>query len=81
MASSNQKIGEFPVRTPSIALIAVCLLFFAADAQAYIDPGSGSFLLQGLIAGVLGLGVTLKLYWHRLTGGKAPRDEDLDSED
>jgi len=69
------------VRPTSIALAALSLLLFAPKAHAYIDPGSGSFLLQGLVAGVLGLGVTLKLYWHRLTGRKAQRNEDLDSED
>lgn len=64
-----------------IALTVACALLCAGSARAYIDPGSGSFLLQGLVAGVLGLGVTLKLYWHRLTGRKARRDEDLDGED
>jgi hypothetical protein len=37
-------------------------------AQAYLDPGTGSILLQVLIGGVAGLGVVAKLYWHRLRG-------------
>lgn len=30
------------------------LALFAANAHAYIDPGSGSFLLQILLAAVVG---------------------------
>lgn len=33
---------------------------------AYLDPGTGSFILQGIIAGVLGSLVVIKSYWHRL---------------
>ncbi len=35
---------------------------------AYIDPGTGSFLLQILLAGVLGGIATLKIYWGRVKG-------------
>lgn len=34
-------------------------------AFAYIDPGTGSILIQGIIAAIAAIGVTLKLYWHR----------------
>jgi len=37
-----------------------------AAALAYIDPGTGSLLIQGVIAAIAAIGVTLKLYWHRL---------------
>ena len=32
----------------------------------YIDPGTGSFLLQLLIGGLLGGLATIKLWWGRL---------------
>jgi hypothetical protein len=32
---------------------------------SYLDPGSGSLLLQGLVAGVAGAAVTAKVYWRR----------------
>ncbi len=35
-------------------------------AQAYLDPGTGSFVFQCLIGTVLGALVTVKLYWQRL---------------
>lgn len=34
--------------------------------HAYLDPGSGSYLLQLLIAGALGGLVALRLYWSRI---------------
>jgi len=38
----------------SILYVALVLLFFANTAQAYVDPGTGSFLFQLVIAGILG---------------------------
>ena len=34
----------------------------------YIDPGTGSFLLQLLIGGLLGGLATIKLWWGRVRG-------------
>jgi hypothetical protein len=33
---------------------------------AYLDPGSGSMILQVLAGGVAAVAVTAKLYWGRL---------------
>ena len=33
---------------------------------AYIDPGSGSLLLQAIAGGVAAAGVMAKVYWRRL---------------
>ena len=38
----------------------------APEAHAYLDPGSGSLLLQILLGGLAGIGVLAKLYWHRI---------------
>jgi hypothetical protein len=35
-------------------------------SQAYLDPGSGSFFLQLLIASLLGALFVLKTYWGRV---------------
>ena len=53
----------------SAAVLGVAILMIlatATGAHAYIDPGSGSMLLQLLLGGVAGLVVLAKLYWHRL---------------
>ena len=34
---------------------------------AYLDPGSGSMLVQLLVGGVAAAGVAARLYWHRIT--------------
>jgi hypothetical protein len=47
-------------------LLAAVLAGTAAPAYAYLDPGTGSMILQVLLGGVAGLALAGKLYWHRL---------------
>jgi hypothetical protein len=49
------------------ALIAL-LLVTPAQAAAYIDPISGSIILQVLAAGALGALLTIKRVWAAVTG-------------
>ena len=44
-------------------LVFLCI---APQAYAYIDPGTGSLILQGLLAAIAGAMVTAKFYWHRI---------------
>ena len=37
-----------------------------AQVFAYLDPGSGSLIVQLLVGGVAAVGVSLKLYWQRV---------------
>jgi hypothetical protein len=39
-----------------------------AAPRAYLDPGSGSFLLQLLLAGILGGLFVVKMSWSRIKG-------------
>lgn len=55
------------------ALLFAALIGFPRDAQAYLDPGTGSMLLQGLIAGVAGGMAVIGLYWSKLKGFLASR--------
>jgi len=48
------------------ASLAVVALLMAAPAYAYIDPGSGSMLVQLLTGGAAGALILLRLYWRRL---------------
>jgi hypothetical protein len=45
---------------------AVGLLFPTIALGAYLDPGSGSFFLQLLIATIAGGLLTLKIYWKNI---------------
>ncbi len=45
--------------------------------NAYLDPGSGSLLLQALLAALLGGAYLLKVYWKKLKGlFKKNKDEE-----
>ncbi len=35
--------------------------------MGYLDPGSGSVILQAILGGVAALAVTAKLWWGRVT--------------
>ncbi|MGH8235476.1 MAG: hypothetical protein ACREXP_00460 [Steroidobacteraceae bacterium] len=48
------------------AWLAVQLIGFSAAAHAYLDPGTGSILVQSLLAGIAGAAAVISLYWHRL---------------
>lgn len=39
---------------------------FTSSAHAYLDPGTGSMILQVLLGGVASLALAGKLYWHKL---------------
>ena len=41
------------------------IIALTTPVHAYLDPGTGSMLLQGLIAGVAGAMLVVKLYWAR----------------
>ncbi len=55
------------------APVIVLLSLFSAPASAYMDPGSGSLLLQIILGGLAGLAVAGKLFWHRVTSFFRPR--------
>lgn len=46
--------------------IAAPLLGFSASAHAYLDPGTGSILVQSLLAGIAGAAAVISLYWQRV---------------
>ncbi len=51
-------------RAPVLTVAALALLV-ASPSHAYLDPGTGSIILQGLIAGMaVGIGL-LRRYWQQ----------------
>ena len=75
---------KFLTPKSSLSLIALVLLaagLWPATAHAYIDPGTGSFVIQGIIAAVVGAGFAIKVFWHRIVSaltGKSPAENDDD---
>jgi len=44
----------------------VTSLFFSPNSYAYLDPGSGSYLFQIIIAALLSVSFLLKAFWQRI---------------
>jgi hypothetical protein len=49
-----------------IILALSLIITFPGFAYAYLDPGTGSYILQILIAAFFGALFALKRYWHRV---------------
>ncbi len=49
-----------------IFVAALLALLLPVPAWAYLDPGTGSIILQGIIAGLAVAGLTIKTYWYKL---------------
>ncbi len=49
-----------------ILLCALSLVLIPQPAYAYIDPGTGSNILQVLLAFIIAIPFVLKTYWKRI---------------
>lgn len=65
----------------AIGVVVVVLVFgWERPLEAYLDPGSGSMLIQLLLGGFAGVAVLLRLTWRRVRerfrfGGKRGQTE------
>ncbi len=50
----------------NISIISFLSLFPVLDAFAYIDPGTGSIVIQAMLGALVGVGITLKIYWYKI---------------
>ena len=48
--------------------LTLAMALTALPARAYLDPASGSMILQLILGGVAGLAVVVKLFWHKILG-------------
>lgn len=64
------------------AISFAALIAATAPAQAYIDPGVGSFILQAVIGSIAGGLFILKMYWAKflsfLPGGRKADNRETD---
>ena len=58
-----------------LGLVLLGAVGVTSPAYAYLDPGTGSMLVQMLLGGVAGALVVGKLYWHQVKAffGRGPR--------
>ena len=53
-----------------VFLSAFCLMIVSSRAaNAYIDPGTGSYVLQVVAAGLLAAAFMVKSFWNRIARG------------
>jgi len=67
------------VRKGQLLFITVAwTLIFVRPAHAYLDPATGSIVLQAVLAGIAGAALVLKTFWHRIKGllGRGGHSED-----
>ena len=65
-----------PVGLAGAAGLLLALVLLPSPAWAYLDPGTGSIILQVLLGGVGGGLVILRLYWGQMKGlfSRKPRE-------
>lgn len=49
----------------ALGLVVMAVVLWPARADAYLNPDSGSLLLQVLLGGGAGLAVAVRLFWRR----------------
>ena len=63
-----------------VSLLVFLLLFLPINSYAYLDPSTGSYVLQVILGALIGGFYTLKLYWRRVKAyfqRPAPKIEDV----
>ncbi len=72
------------IKILSLATIVLVLLVLGArPAHAYLDPASGSMILQVIVAAVAAVLITIKAFWHRIRGmfGSSRTEETVEPDD
>jgi hypothetical protein len=55
-----------PITVAFFVAMFLLVSHISGSVHAYLDPNTGSMALQLLIAGVVGVLATLRLYWDRM---------------
>jgi hypothetical protein len=50
----------------AVAAVLVAAALSPSRACAYLDPGTGSYVVQVVIAALVGSGFALKIFWRRI---------------
>jgi hypothetical protein len=50
----------------ALVVLAASFVVVTKPANAYIDPGTGSLVIQAVLAAVLTVGATVKVFWHQI---------------
>ena len=50
----------------TLLVLAASFVVVPKPVYAYIDPGTGSLVIQAVLAAVLTVGATVKVFWHQI---------------
>jgi hypothetical protein len=65
---------------PASLLAIILVVLYQPSAHAYIDPGMGSLIIQGLIGAFMAAALTFKMWWYRLTGFFKKKESPVDDD-
>ena len=69
-----------PVSNLKFLFLIFGLISYTSPAYAYLDPGTGSMLVQGLIGGVAVVMSFLSIYWQKVKAFFVKQEPDTDIE-
>jgi hypothetical protein len=69
----------------TLLVLSFVLILFIRNSEAYIDPGSGSYVLQLIVASFFAIVFTLKVFWRNIkaffSGAAGKKQTDTTSSD
>ena len=75
--ATQRRLPSLLSRPPSSAYAGTFIvsMLLPIDAFAYLDPGTGSIIIQGIIASIAAGLMVVRGYWHRIRTffGKTPQ--------
>ena len=69
---------NMPVSNLKFLCLIIGLISYTSPAYAYLDPGTGSILLTGLIAGLAAIISFLSIYWQKAKAFFVKQEPDTD---
>ena len=48
-----------------IYLVVIAFMSFTTSSQAYLDPGTGSIIIQAILGFIAAAGATITVYWKK----------------
>lgn len=71
LGEAKRSEGRIPMKhfthlATGVVLFSLLYLLFPQTAYAYLDPGTGSYIIQMAIAILLGASFTIKIYWKKI---------------
>jgi hypothetical protein len=64
-AGNLEEVPDMAAVLKASAIVMLALCFAAGPAEAYLDPGSGSMIVQGILATIAACGAYFGMHWRK----------------